>query len=66
MLHPDFNNGKKLDLQLAMALFVMMMGFLFYIDAEPGTHTLISLLTILAGVAWFVGHSALKRWHHKH
>ncbi len=66
MLHPDFKNGEKLDLQNAMALFIVMMGFLFYIDAAAGTHTLMALITILAGVVWYVGHTAWKRWRISH
>ena len=62
MLHPDFKNGEKLDLQSAMAVFVTMMGLLFYIDAAPGTHTVISLLTLLTGVIWFCG----RHWHLTH
>ncbi len=69
MLNPDFKNGQNVDLHSAMALFVVVMGLLFYIDAAPGTHTLVTLLTILFGVAWYAGHQTYLWWqasHHRH
>ncbi len=62
MLHPDFKNGEQLDLHYALALFVMGMGFLFYIDAAPGTHALVAQLTVLAGLFWLAGHYLWKHW----
>lgn len=69
MLRPDFKNGQKLDLQSALSLFVIMMGFLFLIDAAPGAHTVITVLMIALGFAWFFGHESVQRWwlkHHPH
>lgn len=66
MLHPDFKNGQKVDLHTALSMFVIMMGFLFYIDAAPGTHSIIALTTILAGFAWFTGHKFYSHWHETH
>lgn len=66
MLHPDFKNGEKLDLQTALSLFVITMGFLFYIDASPGSQAMMSALTMLAGLAWLIGHSVWKHWHPAH
>lgn len=66
MLHPDFKNGQKLDLQSALAVFVMMMGFLFLIEAAPGAHTWVALLTLLAGLVWLTGHESVQRWWLRH
>jgi len=43
-----------------------MMGFLFYIDAAPGTHSVIALSTILFGFAWYAGHKFYNHWHQAH
>lgn len=66
MLNPNFKNGEKIDLHSALALFVVMMGFLFLLDAAPGTHTIITLLTILSGVAWYLGHQFYLHWRLTH
>jgi len=66
MLHPDFKNGQKVDLHTALSMFVVMMGFLFYIDAAPGTHSVIALSTILFGFAWYAGHKFYNHWHQAH
>lgn len=66
MLHPDFKNGQKTDLQSALSLFVIMMGFLFLIEAAPGAQTVITLLMIALGFVWFYGHGSVQRWWLKH
>ncbi|BFM13958.1 hypothetical protein R50073_01410 [Maricurvus nonylphenolicus] len=68
MLHPDFKNGQRLDLQSCMALFLIMMGFLFYIDQGPAYSMPLTLSTIAIGVIWYVGHHAHLWWkaHHPH
>jgi len=63
MLHPDFKNGQKVDLHTALSMFVVMMGFLFYIDAAPGTHSVVALSTILIGFAWYAGHLLYRHGH---
>lgn len=62
MLNPNFKNGQSIDLQATFACFIIMMGILFHIDAAPGLHSLISLLTVLAGLVWFIG----RQYHHHH
>lgn len=66
MLHPDFKNGQNVDLHTALSMFVVMMGFLFYIDAAPGTHSVIALTTILSGFTWYAGHKFYVHWHAAH
>lgn len=66
MLNQDFKNGQKVDLHSAFALFVIMMGFLFYLDAAPGTHAIVALMMILFGFAWHYGHHAYQWWKLSH
>jgi predicted RND superfamily exporter protein len=66
MLHPDFKNAQNLDLHSALAIFIVMMGLLFYIDAAAGTHSIMALLTIVLGLAWYAGHKALFRFVRDH
>lgn len=66
MLNQDFKNGEKVDLHSALAIFVIMMGFLFYIDAAPGTHTTVTLITVLLGFAWYIGHDIYNWWKQNH
>ncbi|MBV1891858.1 MAG: hypothetical protein KUG60_00980 [Gammaproteobacteria bacterium] len=54
MLNPNFKNGQGVDVQAAFASFIVMMGLLFLIDAAAGLHSSLALLTVLAGVLWFV------------
>ncbi len=58
--------GAHFDLQSGLALFVVMMGLLFYIDAAPGAHTLMTALTVASGIAWYMIHHAYVHWHHAH
>ncbi len=60
MLNPNFKNGQVVDVQAALASFVVMMGLLFLIEAAAGLHTGIALLTVLVGVAWFL----FRQFHH--
>ncbi len=64
MLNPNFKNGQNLDVQSALAAFVMMMGFLFFIEAAAGLHTIISMLTIFVSLAWFFGRQFYCHHHH--
>lgn len=66
MLHPDFKNGQNIDLHTALSMFVVMMGFLFYIDAAPGTHSIVALSTIVFGCVWYAGHKLYSHWHMAH
>ncbi len=68
MLHPDFKNGEKLNLHSALALFIIVMGFLFMIDAAPGSHTVVAGSLILFGFAWYLANHAYIWWrqHHPH
>ena len=62
MLDREFKNGQKVDLHSAFSLFVIMMGLLFYIDAAPGTHTVITMVMVLFGIAWYLGHKSYIHW----
>ncbi|MEH6577802.1 MAG: hypothetical protein V7731_12065 [Amphritea sp.] len=68
MLSHDFNNGKKLNLNAALAVFVIVMGFLFLLDAESGAHTVIAASLVLFGFAWYFGSHFYGWWarHHHH
>jgi len=66
MMHPDFKNGEKLNLHSALALFITVMGFLFLIEAAPGTHTVIAGLLMLAGITWYTGNHAYIWWQRHH
>ncbi len=66
MLSRDFDNGKKVNLQSAMAAFTVIMGFLFLIDAAPGVHTVIAGSFVLFGFAWFFTNQAWQWWEHQH
>jgi len=66
MLDSNFKNGQKLDVQSALAFFVIMMGLLFHIDAAAGLHSVISLSTIVVGLAWFFGRQFYCHRHHPH
>ena len=65
-VHKEHKVGAHLDVQSALALFVVMMGLLFYVDAAPGTHTLMTVLTIAFGIAWYMAHNAYMHWHDHH
>jgi hypothetical protein len=66
MLNKDFNNGKKLHLHSALAVFTICMGFLFLIDAVPGVHYVVAGSLILFGFAWYFGSRAYSWWEHSH
>jgi len=58
--------GPHIGLQSGLALFVVVMGLLFYIEATSGLQNLLSILTILFGMFWFSAHHAYDEWHHHH
>ena len=60
MLNPNFKNGQNIDLQTAFASFIVVMGLLFHIDAAPGLHSGITLVTVLVGLVWFLA----RQFHH--
>jgi hypothetical protein len=66
MLNRDFNNGKKLNLVAALAVFTMIMGVLFLIAATPGTQTFVAVFLIFFGVVWFIGNRSYVWWGHQH
>lgn len=66
MMDKDFANGKKLNLSTSMALFTVVMGFLFLLDASPGGQTMISYLLILLGLLWYFGDHIYHWWEHRH
>ncbi len=66
MLNPNFKNGTKTDVQSALAVFVIIMGFLFLIDAAPGTHSAVALAMIAFGILWYYGHQVYRWWGHTH
>ncbi len=65
-IKPDHKVGSHIGLQSGLALFVMVMGLLFYIEATSGIENLLSILTILFGMLWFSAHHAYDEWHHHH
>ena len=66
MLDSNFKNGQNLDVQSALAFFVVMMGLLFHIDAAAGLHSTISLASILIGLIWFFGRQYYCHHSHHH
>ena len=64
MLNPNFKNGTKTSVQSALAVFVIIMGFLFLIDAAPGVHSAIAIATIVFGFIWYFGKNAYIWWGH--
>ncbi len=58
--------GPHIGLQSGLALFVVVMGLLFFIDATTGIQNLLSILTMLLGMFWFSAHHAYDEWHHHH
>lgn len=66
MLSREFNNGKKLNLHSALAVFTICMGFLFLLDAASGTHTVVAGSLILLGFAWYFGNHFYLWWEHHH
>lgn len=66
MLNANFQNGEKLDVQSAFQFFVIMMGLLFHIDAVAGVHTVMTLSTILIGVALFLSRQYYCHHHRYH
>ncbi len=66
MLNRDFNNGKKLNLSTSMAVFTIVMGFLFLIDAAAGVHTLVAATLMSIGFVWYFGDHAYHWWHQHH
>ncbi len=66
MLDSNFKNGQNLDVQSALAFFVVMMGLLFHIDAAEGLHSVISLSTTLIGVVWFLARQFYCHHHNQH
>ncbi len=65
-MNPEFENGKKLSLHSAFALFVIMMGFLFLIDANTGMQNVASLSLLLLGLIWYGVHEGYVWWRHHH
>lgn len=66
MHNRNFKNGKKTNVQSAMAVFVIIMGFLFLIDAAPGVHSAISIAMIVFGFLWYFGRQIYTSWDHTH
>ncbi|MCW8884674.1 MAG: hypothetical protein OQK12_05380 [Motiliproteus sp.] len=66
MLHRDFQNGKKLNLSTSLAIFTIVMGFLFLLDAGAGMHTVMAGAMILFGFAWYFGDHLFHWWDHQH
>lgn len=65
MLNIDFNNGKKTNLLSALALFTVIMGFLFLIAATPGAPTVAAVWLIVFGAAWYIANWLYRlRKHH--
>ncbi len=64
MLSRDFNNGKKLNLSTSLAVFTIIMGFLFLLDASAGMNTVVAGSLILFGFAWYFGDHAFHWWEH--
>ncbi len=58
--------GPHISVQSGLAFFVTVMGGLFYLDAAPGTHSFVAILTMAFGIIWFVIHHNYERWHHGH
>ena len=66
MLSHDFENGKKLNLHSALAVFIIIMGFLFLLDAAPGAHTAVAGSFIVFGFAWYYGNRIYLWWVRHH
>lgn len=64
MLNLDFNNGKKVNLLSALAVFTIAMGFLFFIAASSSSQTFAAVLLMLIGSAWYVGNRMYTLWEH--
>lgn len=64
MLNVDFNNGKKLNLLTALALFTVVMGFLFLIAASPGVSTIAAVCLIAFGAIWLIVSWLFELRHH--
>lgn len=58
--------GPHISVQSGLAFFVAVMGVLFYLDAAPGAHTRMAVVTIAVGIVWFVTHHAYVQWHDNH
>ncbi len=58
--------GPHISVQSGLAFFVAVMGVLFYMDAAPGAHTRVAVITIAVGVIWFVVHHSYLQWHESH
>ncbi|MEH6346013.1 MAG: hypothetical protein V7785_13060 [Bermanella sp.] len=58
--------GPHISVQSGLAFFVTVMGALFYLDAAAGTQSVMSILTMVFGVLWFVLHHGMEQWHHSH
>ena len=65
-LKKEHKVGAHISVQSGLAFFVAVMGVLFYIDAAPGAHTQVALLTIAMGVSWLIGHHVYAQWHERH
>lgn len=55
-------DGKKIRLQPAMGVFVMIMGVIFLIDAETRFYYQASFAVIVAGLLWFQLAIHLPNW----
>ncbi|MEH6627022.1 MAG: hypothetical protein V7739_11290 [Motiliproteus sp.] len=64
MLNRDFSNGKEVNISTSLAVFTIIMGFLFLIDAAPGMHTVVASTLILFGFIWYFGDHAFHWWEH--
>lgn len=63
----DFHNGEKLNMSTSMALFTIVMGFLFWESASGGVSAIAAQVLILFGFIWYFGDHFYHWWeHHYH
>lgn len=62
----DLHNGERLNVSTSLAIFTIVMGFLFWEAAATGISVAASQVLILFGFIWYFGDHLLHWWQHHH
>ncbi len=59
-------DGKKVRVQAAMAVFMVLMGFVFLLDAKTTAYAMASVSVMLLGGIWYYIATHYQLWWHHH
>lgn len=59
-------DGKKIRIQPAIAIFLIIMGCIFLVDATSQTYALAAMSMVILGGIWYYLSIHLYSWFHHH